>query len=139
MANDIVLCDVGKVRLLTQKLDYLRALICHLYVNNYTPVHGSILTDFTEASFPGYSDQTLSDFSAAYLNSFNQGETDTNAHIFTQTADDTLQEVYGWYATNSGGEVIMASRNPLGPVPMEHAGDVYVLLIQFLEDQIPIP
>lgn len=122
-----------KVRLLTLKLPRLRAATLHLFQNDYTPDDESEPDDFEEASFPGYSSVSLEDFTNAYLNPFNQGETDTPLLLFTMTGAAPTNNIYGWYMTDAADELMMAERNPGAPVPMNAVGAEYPVLLQFLE------
>lgn len=88
------------------------ALVMRLYSNDYTPVDGSDSTDFTEATFTGYSAQTLarSGWDDATTNGDDKGES-----VFgtAQTWDASSSEtIYGYYieTDDTNGDVVWAER-----------------------------
>jgi hypothetical protein len=94
----------------------LEAWSLRLFKNDYTPVVGSVLADFTQADFTGYSAKTLtrsqtgSTWGAASIASnIAQSEYATD-QSFTYTGA-TSQSVYGWYIVGAtSGKVILAHR-----------------------------
>ena len=132
----IELIDRAKPVLLRLKLPYLRALRVRLFQNEWTPSGSDTAADYTEATFVGYAPQPLTDFGPTYLNTGQQGETDTCAHIWTQAVADPVNVIYGYYVTDPNGYVIFAERNTAGAVRMDRIGAVYSLRIAFLEDTL---
>ena len=94
----------------------LEAWSLRLFKNNYTPLVTSVLADFTEADFTGYSAKTLtrsqtgSTWGAASITSdISQSEYGTD-QSFTYTGA-TSQSVYGWYIVGAtSGKVIIAHK-----------------------------
>lgn len=85
-----------------------------LYRNNYTPLETSVAGDFTEANFSGYVAQALPNFPAAnYVGP--QAETVLPAQNFIHSGGGVDNDIYGYYVTDAGGDLLFAERNPLGP------------------------
>lgn len=77
-----------------------------LYQNNHTPVAGDLAAQYTVASYSGYAQQTPTWSAAA---------TDSDDHAYTLSSTITFplassgsQTVYGWYITDSSGNLIQA-------------------------------
>ncbi len=104
--------DVGEVELLDKMLkDALstdETLTFRLFTNDFTPVEGSVLTDFTEAIFAGYAASVLTRASwpaaataAGVTSTTNavQGNTKTDAGsvtVFGYTVEGTTSTVLLW-------------------------------------------
>lgn len=132
----IVLGDDGKVILLRAKRTILVGAKIHLYQNDYTPVHDSAVSDFTEANFPGYMAQNLSSWGYPYLNAAFQGEIDHPIVTWLMTGSSPTNNIYGYYVTTFAGDLLYAERNPSAPVAMDAAGKTYSIVPQFLEDTL---
>ena len=78
-------------------------LVLRLFKNNFSPANSSVLSDFTEADFTGYSAITLT--GASWVTTQADPSTATYAQqAFTGTG--TAQTVYGYYITRtSSGRV----------------------------------
>ncbi len=85
--------------------------IIRLYSNNYTPVDGSTLGDFTEATFTGYAAVTLvaGTFPASSIVSNEAVTTYPTAPTFTCTGGGG-QTVYGWYAEGATTGTVLAAQ-----------------------------
>src|ERR1044072_2949235 len=121
--------DVGEVNI----LDTLRGVWnsttvrFHLYQTNYTPVDGSVLGDFTEATFSGYAAIAVSSFAAATTVS-NRGSTTANPITFTRGVGETSNSIYGYYVTDSTNtKLLFAERAPAPPISMTNVGDQIVI------------
>lgn len=85
-------------------------VVLKLFTNDYTPVASSAAGDFTEATFTGYSGETLA------RASFNDATTDGNGKAqityadLTWTLDANPATVYGYYVTDAGGNLLFAER-----------------------------
>jgi hypothetical protein len=123
--------NVGEVLLLEELRAYLNTLTLRLFQNDYTPVDGSVIGNFTEATFDGYASQSLSDFAAAYLNASNKAEVDASLYIFLMTGAVTPNTIYGYYVTIGGTQVVYAERNPAGGQAMTGAGQIYPVYPRF--------
>lgn len=97
----------------------------HLYINNHTPTDGDDVTDYTEATFGGYASIPLASWGAAFLNAANIAESDEILRTFTCTGAPLTNTVYGYYVTDSGGNLVGAELNPAGGTPITAAGQVY--------------
>jgi hypothetical protein len=99
----------------------------HLYSNNFTPVAGSVLSDFTEATFTGYSVVNVSAWGTPTGPDGTGHETisATTAPVFTRSATGTVQNIYGYYVTNQGGGTLLywAERFASAPFAMQFNGD----------------
>lgn len=88
-------------------------LVLHLFMNNYTPVDGSILANFTEATFSGYAAITLTGSSWVIT----AGAPTLAAYAlqnFLSDADQTVQYLYGYYLTR-GTDLVAGERFTDGP------------------------
>jgi hypothetical protein len=96
-------------------------LVMRLFTNNYTPVEGSVESNFTEASGNGYGAITLT--AASW--SFAGGDPSTLSYA-EQTFSFTgaLGNVYGYYFTQvTSGKLIWAERFSNGPYNIQNNGD----------------
>lgn len=98
--------DIGEVELLSRMLNKVATgdVKLHLFSNNYTPVEGSALANFTECNASGYAAKTLS--GASWTVATNAGTTEASyaEQTFTFTA---AQTVYGYYVTDSGSTKVL--------------------------------
>ena len=131
----IVLTFGHEEDMLEAKRAVLNTYTLRLYKNNYDPVRGMSAGDFVEANFPGYAPQALNDFGAVFTNALDKAETDSGVHTFLDTGSSPANDIYGWYATDSGGVVKMACKNPAGPVTLNAAGIPYSVKIDYTSTQ----
>lgn len=133
----IELSYAGKVALLQNKVPYLNTLEIHLYKNDVTPDGATVVSDFVEADFTGYSAQNTDHWSAAFLNGDLIAQTSDTAHVFTQSGTGTICDVYGYYLTTAGGALLVLSeRDPDGPVAMDTTSKTYSVLLSLLDDTL---
>jgi len=132
----LVLQDGG----LTRKLEDLRAawnstaLKMHLYSNNFTPLVTSVVGDFTECTFSGYSSQNIVTWGAASVAS-HIGKIQAAPITFTRSTSGASQNVYGYYVTDAAGTVLeWAELDPSGPRVLTNAGDS-VTITPVMQDQ----
>ena len=116
-------------------LDQLRGawgntLILHLYQNNYSPVDGSVIGSFTEATFSGYATQTCASWSAAATVS-GRASTSATARTFTNSTGSVGNSIYGYYVTDGSGNLMWAEADPSAPVGMNNPGDSYTVTPTF--------
>jgi len=115
--------NVGELVLLDKLLaadDYT----LHLYKNNYTPVDGSVIGDFTEADFSGYSGgEDITGWSAAVIVA---GRAESTGDPIDQTHNGgaTGNTIYGFYVVDSGGNLCWAERDP-NPFVINANGQIY--------------
>lgn len=100
----------------------------HLYVNNLTITYATVLGDFVEASFPGYSAERA----VAWTPSIWTGETAisyADAIVWTLTEDISPVSIYGYYATmGPAGHLAWCEKRLDGPIVLQHMGDPVALL-----------
>ena len=78
-------------------------LTLHLYTNDYTPVDGSVETNFTEATFPGYAPIDFTDASAWSTVAGAPTEASLPQQTFTANATvSPTQSIRGYYFTVTG-------------------------------------
>jgi hypothetical protein len=92
----------------------------HLYTNNLTPTTSTVLADFTEATFTGYTSVAVSVVTGPLV--FGH-----YASVIFSPAGFTIsagtQNIYGWYLTDDTDTILIASqRDPAAPVLMDAAG-----------------
>jgi len=97
-----VMPDEGLQRLLEFALNKSSQgnLKLHLFKNNYTPVGGSVLSNFTEVTLTGYAAVTLTGSSWSIAVASNVVTASYAAQTFTFSA--TGETVYGYYVTDNG-------------------------------------
>lgn len=89
---------------------YNAATTLHLYKNDYTPVPDSADANFTEADFPGYSDEDLAgDWGAITEAADGKWYIQTPGIEFAWSGVGSSNTIYGWYIKDAT-EVIMAER-----------------------------
>ena len=106
----LVCPDVGEVLLLKYALNHTEAtdVKLHLYKNDYTPVEGSVVGDFTECTADGYAAKELTGTSFTVGNSGGTTTAEYAQQTFTLTGTSTD---YGYYITNNAGtQVLWAER-----------------------------
>lgn len=102
-----------------------------LYTNNYTPLETSVIGDFTEATFGGYSRVAVDAWGAAFWSSGGWAESDAALATFTATGAGLPVTVYGYFLLDAGGNVVGAERNPAGGVTLSTAGQVFPVWPRF--------
>jgi hypothetical protein len=131
----IVIYIDALVDFLQLKIETLNGLYLRLYQNDLTPGRFDPASSFDEADFDGYAPVGFSTWTDAYLNASNQGQTDHDPVVFTQTGVIVTNNIYGYYVTDPTGDIIwFAERNPAAPVAMNLAGKTYTVIPHFLED-----
>lgn len=94
--------------------------VLHFYTNNYTPVYGSALTNFTSAtSLPA---QTLSFVTATIDGSQHAINQVSTAHTATYSGSSS-QVCYGYYVSDSGGTNLLAAELLSSPITVTASGD----------------
>ena len=102
--------DVGEVLLLEYALNKTEPteVKLKLYTNDYTPVEGSVVANFTEATAAGYAAIVLAGASWTIASSAGVTTAEYAQQTFTFTAASTN---YGYYITNNdGSQVLWAER-----------------------------
>lgn len=71
----------------------------HLYKNDYTPVAGSVLGDFTESTFTGYAEKAAVTEAAVTVNAGHEANSLGAEMTWTCTANGAAQQAFGIYIT----------------------------------------
>ena len=105
------------------------ALSVRLYKNDYTPVYGSVLADFEECDFVGYTRRVIAraDWTAPVLDG-NSARTSRIAGAFTYTnggAGDTT--IYGCYLVGGLSNRVYYARRFTPPRVIVYGGQLLVL------------
>jgi hypothetical protein len=94
-----------------------------LYTNNITPAETDVAGTYTEATFTGYAGQTLTGANWTVT----PGAPTLAGHAqltFASTANQTLQNVYGYYVTQvTSGTIVLAERFTGAPFAIQNSGD----------------
>lgn len=101
-----------------------------LYQNDYTPVAGSVLASFTEATFTGYASQPLGTWTAPAIVAAH-GRTQAAALTWVKNGA-TTNLIYGYYVVQ-GAQLLFAERDPLAPISMVNNGDAYTVQVIFTD------
>lgn len=98
-------------------------LLLRLYKSNTTPAETDTEASFTEADFTGYASATLTGANWSVTPGA-PSEASFAQQVFTSSADQTSQDVYGYYLTQlTSGRAQWAERFPSGPYPIANSGD----------------
>lgn len=100
---------------------------CHLFQNDYTPIDGSILSNFLEASFDGYAPVDANGWSDPLFVS-PRALIQATACNYAKSAGSIGNLIYGYYILDQAGNLLWAERDPSAPVPMNVDGNVYVIV-----------
>ena len=121
-----VLVNAGEdfmLGLLVNKSGYsVGNLSLRLFKSNTTPAEADVAGTYTEATFTGYSAVTL--VSADWtLTPGGPSSAACSQKTFTSSADQSAQDIYGYYITNAGGTLVAAERFTNGPYTIANNGD----------------
>lgn len=104
-----------------------------LFQNNFTPSKSSVFANFTEATFSGYTAQTVT-FSGSTVTA-NVASIAAAAITFTRSIGATSNTIYGWYLTDSISSKVFACNLLATPKAMTTNGDgISVTLTELLGD-----
>jgi len=102
-----------------------------LYKNDYTPTDTDTVANYVEADFNGYSAQAAVGWSAATGDGLGRAFTQATQLVYTKAAGGTTNQIYGYYVTDAGGNLLWAERDPNAPIPMVNTGDQYKVTPRF--------
>jgi hypothetical protein len=103
--SNLVIPDVGKKPRATQILAGTNYKTAHLFQNNATISHSTVLADLTEATFSGYASIILSGGTVqSSLDGTNRAVTLFNMVSWTK-AGATGNTIYGYYYTDGSGNL----------------------------------
>jgi hypothetical protein len=111
-----------------------QTLILKLFKNNYTPVEGDTEAAYTEADFTGYASVSLTP--ATWVTTAGAPSDVTYPEqTFTSSANQTLQNVYGYYLVQTtSGKLVAAERFSNGPFPIQNNGDAIKVTPKITQD-----
>lgn len=97
-----------------------------LYSNNHVPANTDDVTDYTEATFPGYAAIPILSWPAASLDGSNKASTELAMQVWTAGVIITPQDIYGVFVTWDGdGSLVYAELDAAGPVSIASTGQSY--------------
>lgn len=97
-----------------------------LFSNNITPADTDTAATYTEATFAGYAAIALAggSWGAAAAGVITYGAQQT----FTRSSTGTVENIYGYYVTQSvSGVLLYSERDASAPAPITNAGDALKL------------
>lgn len=106
---------------------YLSACTIHLFRNDHVVTEDDTVLDYLPANFHGYAPKPLNDWDLAYENPDDLGEKDHEFVVWTKLAAGLSCLIYGYYILDPDGELLLAERDPEGPVNMIATGQTYVV------------
>jgi len=113
----------GRENYLTNVFTMIGTFVLRLFKNNITPDVDTVLADFTEADFSGYTDVLLTMGAIVRDGDDNARSTGLLAQ-FLHSGGGTANDIYGWYLLGSGGAVcLFAERFSDAPRVMDGLGD----------------
>ncbi len=111
---------------------FLNTLKMRLFKNNLTPGTATVLGDFTEADFTGYSAASLSGFAASSAGGSGAASSGDAKTFTVGSSPTTTNNIYGYYITDSGNTKLYGcQRDPNAPRSMAIAGDTYTVTPTF--------
>ncbi len=101
---------------------------CHLFQNNLVVSDTTVIGDFVECDFHGYSYQVITGWAGPYRDAGTGAY--THAGIIQWVADggDLPQSIYGYYVTDESGVLAWCQNDPDAPYVLSAAGQVYVVV-----------
>ncbi|MCK4447173.1 MAG: hypothetical protein KAW56_08825 [Candidatus Marinimicrobia bacterium] len=124
--------DVGEVLLLSYALNKVAAtdVKLRLFTNDYTPVEGSVVANFTEAVAAGYAAIALAGADWTIATSVGVTTAEQPQKTFTFTAASTD---YGYYITNNAGtQVLWAERFSDAPHTIPSGGGTEKITVKLI-------
>lgn len=132
----LVCVNVGAQEILRRALNYSATgdVKLKLFQSNTTPGETDTTATYTEATFTGYAEKTLTGASWTVTNA-DPSEASYAAQTYTSSAGSQNQSVYGYYVTNSAGTVLLwAERFTDGPYTIVNNGDTITVTPKFTLD-----
>ena len=109
-------------------------LVLRLNQNNITPAETDTAATYTEATFTGYASITLTASSWTIVEGA-PSEASYPQQSFTSSADQTSQNIYGYYFTRvTSGRIAWAERFPVGPYAIATNGANIKVTPKFTQD-----
>lgn len=109
-------------------------LVLRLNQNNITPAETDTAATYTEATFTGYASITLTAPSWTIVEGA-PSEASYPQQTFTSSADQTSQNIYGYYFTRvTSGRIAWSERFPAGPYAIAANGASIKVTPKFTQD-----
>lgn len=109
--------------------------ILKLYQNNVTPAETDINTNYTVASFTGYSDIVMSTGASWTVSGSAPTQIAYPQQSFTSSANQATQSIYGYYVlAQTSNTLLWAERFSDGPYPITNNGDQIRITPQITAD-----
>src|SRR5581483_4498496 len=105
---DTLISTEAKRTLLDHMMTHVGAVTVKLFKNDYTPVAGSVASNFTVADYAGYTNQSVS-FGGATSDGTGKAQALSDSIGFP-LASSGSQTVYGWFMVDSSGKLLDARR-----------------------------
>lgn len=120
--------------------NWLKSLTLRLYQNPRVPLVTDTAAQYTQCNFPGYAPQPWNDWGAPALDPNNNDQYTAPDHTFMHSGGSPANWVYGYYATDAAGVLMMAEDNGVsGGRAMASAGDAYIVGGYFYSGQLAGP
>lgn len=142
MTTGIIVPSEELVRSLDDYLGLLNSagVVIRLFSNNHTPVIGDTVAAYTEATFSGYSSQTVGAWGGAVFSSSKARSTATTPRTFTNSTGAVGNTIYGYYVTDAGGsDLVFAHRPDNGPFDLLTAGKSMTVACAYTRGDDPAP
>lgn len=106
---------------------YLEGCTCHLFRNDHDPDPEDNASNYDEANFHGYAFKSLDDWGLAFENPELLGEKDHEFLVWTKLPAGLSCLIFGYYILDADGNLLLAERDPEGPINMIAGGQTYVV------------
>lgn len=108
-------------------------MTCRLYKNNYTPVDGSVLANFTEADFSGYAPAAQSYILIGEVGGKALMQ-DNAVRTFSHNGGPTSNVVYGYYVLGATTGLVAWAERFAAPISMAAIPDTIKIQTQLTLD-----
>jgi hypothetical protein len=111
-----------------------QTLVLRLFQNNWTPAEGETELNAVQATFTGYAGISLTP--ANWVTTLGAPTScDYAEQTFTSSADQTVQQIYGYYLTQTtSGKAVWAERFTNGPYPVQLNNDAVKVTVSITQD-----
>lgn len=123
----IVMCKNGDKFVLNAAAANACFFRIRLFKNDFTPDVDSVLGDFTEADFTGYSGFQACAWLAAVINGAGKGIIVAAPLLWTAGVIGTGNTIYGYYVTEGGDTVVSYAERFASPIVIASVGDFVVV------------
>jgi len=105
----IVVPDVGEIYCLNRIREDWNALFeLRLFQNDYNPHADSLVGDFVESTFPGYSYRDLAGlWGTTFINAVGEAQMDAPFQTWDPPSSGDEQPIWGVFATSHGGNSLL--------------------------------